>query len=80
MNHSLCFLNETKTFFEKNTFDNYIAEGSHDDRGVAILMLENISYTRIVELEIPEVDSVWVIVLFKSIKMLATMLSIPPVL
>ena len=41
-------------------------------------MLENISYTRIVEMEIPEVDSVWVIVLFKSVKMLDTTVYNPP--
>ena len=75
---SLCFLNETRTFVEKNTFDNYSAECSHDDRGVAIMMLENISYTRIVELKIREFDSAWIIVLLKVVEMLATTEYFPP--
>ena len=66
-----------RTFVEKDIFDNYI-ECSHDDRGVAILLLESVSYTRSVELEIPEIDSVWIIVLIKIVKMLATTAYICP--
>ena len=74
---SFCFLNETRTFVERDAFDNNIAECSHEDRGVVFLLLESISYNGIVELEILEDDRVLITVLIKDVKMLATLAYIP---
>ena len=74
---SLCFLNETRTFVERDAFDHYIAECSHDDRGVAFLLLESVSCNRIVELEILEDDGVLITVLIKDFKRLAILAYIP---
>ena len=71
-------LNETNKHLDIDAFTNYNTESSNKYRGVAILMKQNLRYTRLTELESSEIDSIFLVTIIRGHKVLISTAYIPP--
>ena len=71
-------LNETNKHLDIDAFTNYNTESSKKYRGVAILMRQNLRYTRLTELESSEIHSIFLVTIIRGHKVLISTAYIPP--
>ena len=71
-------LNETNKHLDIDAFTNYITESSMKYRGVAILMGQNLRFTRLIELESSEIESIFLATVICGHKILISTAYIPP--
>ena len=67
---SICMCpNETNTHIDIDAFTNYYTESSIKYRSVAILMRQNLRYTRLTELEFSEIHSIFLAKIIRGHKL-----------